>query len=64
MRFELTKEYLDALRSAIAQQDVAWMKEHVFELHHADIGGIVDELEKKKLDTCMDFWMKKLKEIF
>jgi magnesium transporter len=48
MRFELTKEYLDALRSAIAQQDVAWMKEHVFELHHADIGGIVDELEKEE----------------
>lgn len=45
MQFELTREYLDTLRSAIAQQDVAWMEEHVFELHYADIGAVIDELE-------------------
>ena len=45
MRFELTREYLDALRSAIVQQDVVWMEENVFELHYADIGAIIDELE-------------------
>ncbi len=48
MRFELTKEYLDALQLAIAKQDVAWMKEHVFELHYADIGAMMDELEHEE----------------
>lgn len=45
MRFELTKEFLDALQAAVSRKDEAWMNEHVFELHYADISAILDELE-------------------
>ena len=45
MRFELTKEFLDALQIAVSRKDEAWMNEHVFELHYADIGTLLDELE-------------------
>lgn len=50
MRFELTKAFLDDIQSAIAQQDISWVKEHVFELHYADIAAIVDELEKEEAE--------------
>lgn len=46
MRFELTREFLDALQSAVSREDVAWMQEHLFELHYADISAIIDELEQ------------------
>lgn len=44
MRFELTKEFLDDLRLKIAEQDVLWIKEHILDLHFADIAEILDEL--------------------
>ncbi len=44
MRFELTKEFLDDLRSKIVEQDVLWIKEHILDLHFADIAEILDEL--------------------
>lgn len=47
MSFELTKEYLDALQAAVSRKDEPWMKEHVFELHYADISAILDELESE-----------------
>ncbi len=48
MRFELTKEFLEILRKKIAEQDVLWIKEHVFELHFADIAEIVDKLSNEE----------------
>ena len=44
MRFELTKEFLDELRSKIVEQDVLWIREHILDLHFADIAEILDEL--------------------
>lgn len=46
MSFELTRAYLDDLKAAIDRQDIVWMKEHVFELHYADISAILDELDQ------------------
>ncbi|MDX2359235.1 MAG: magnesium transporter [Crocinitomicaceae bacterium] len=48
MRFELTKEFLEILQQAIEQQDVAWLQEHVMELHFADIATVIDELEPEE----------------
>lgn len=45
MQFELTKEFLEALEQAIANRDTSWLEENVFELHHADIASIIDEVE-------------------
>ena len=45
MRFELTRENLLLLQEAIERQDVAWIREQIFELHDADIAAIIDELE-------------------
>ena len=44
MHFELTREFLDDIRSACASGDVAWIKVHVIDLHFADIAEIMDEL--------------------
>lgn len=44
MRFELTKEYLELLRGAIERENLAWLKQNVFELHDADIADVIDEL--------------------
>lgn len=44
MRFELTKDFIEKLRLAIAQQDIMWIEEHVLDLHFADIAEILDEL--------------------
>lgn len=44
MRFELTKEFLEDLRSHIAEQDTLWIKEHILDLHFADIAEILDKL--------------------
>ncbi len=46
MRFELTKEFLAELNSAIQQQNAEWIKENVCELHNADIATIIDELDE------------------
>lgn len=45
MRFELTKEYLELLRDAIERENLAWIKQNVFELHDADIADVIDELD-------------------
>lgn len=44
MRFELTKDFLDELNLAISQGNEAWIKEHILELHYADIAEIMDNL--------------------
>jgi magnesium transporter len=48
MRFELTKEFLEEIRHAIDENDVLWIKEHVVDLHFADIAEIMDELSNEQ----------------
>lgn len=48
MRFELTKEFLERIRHAIDENDVLWIKEHVVDLHFADIAEIMDELSNEQ----------------
>ncbi|MCE2711987.1 MAG: magnesium transporter [Cryomorphaceae bacterium] len=48
MRFELTKEFLDQLRTKIAEQDHLWIREHILELHYADIAEILDLLSNEE----------------
>jgi magnesium transporter len=48
MRFELSKEFLEELRSKIADQDVDWIKEHILELHFADVAEILDKLTNEE----------------
>ncbi|GAB3942702.1 magnesium transporter [Spirosoma harenae] len=45
MTFELTKDYLDHIQSAIDTRDDALLKTEMEELFPADISGILDELE-------------------
>ncbi|GAB3019122.1 magnesium transporter [Spirosoma pulveris] len=45
MTFELTKEYLDQIQSAIDTGDDATLRAEMEELFPADISGILDELE-------------------
>lgn len=45
MHFELTREYLDELKSGIQLQDEALVKKLTNELHPADIAEIFDELD-------------------
>ncbi len=45
MQFELTKEYLEDLRAAIARNEESSLLELVNELHPADVAEIIDELE-------------------
>lgn len=47
MRFELTKEFLERIRVAISSEDNLWIKEHIVELHPADIAEIMDELSSE-----------------
>ncbi len=51
MRFELTKEFLDRIRQAIVSEDVLWIKEHVIDLHFADVADIMDELSMEHAKT-------------
>lgn len=44
MRFELTREFLDRIRQAILSEDTTWIKQHITDLHFADIAEIMDEL--------------------
>ena len=46
MQFELTKEYLEALSQAIEQENMGWIESNVFELHYADIAGVICELDR------------------
>jgi magnesium transporter len=48
MRFELTKDFLDQLREKIAEQEVHWIREHILELHYADIAEILDMLSNEE----------------
>lgn len=48
MRFELTKEFLERIRHAIVSEDTAWIKEHISDLHFADIAEIMDELSMEQ----------------
>ena len=48
MRFELTKDFLEILREKITEQDVLWIKEHILELHFADIAEILDKLSNNE----------------
>ena len=45
MRFELTKEYLQAIETAIESNDTSWITENILELHDADIAAIIGELD-------------------
>ena len=48
MRFELTKDFLDQLRDKIAEQEVHWIREHILDLHFADIAEILDMLSNEE----------------
>ncbi len=57
MRFELTRQYLDALKTAIQQQDKKLVIELTNELHPADIAEIFDEInieEAKYVNLHLD----------
>ena len=44
MRFELSKDFLELLRSKIEEQDLLWINENLLGLHFADIAEILDKL--------------------
>ena len=44
MQFKITKEFIEILNSKIEEKDNQWILENVFELHHADIADVLDEL--------------------
>ena len=48
MRFELTKEFLEEIRLATDGNDILWIKEHIIDLHFADIAEIMDELSNEQ----------------
>lgn len=57
MRFELTKEFIESTRVAIATQDIDWLKINILDLHFADIAEILDLLsndEAKYIYFLMD----------
>jgi magnesium transporter len=54
MGFKLTKEYLEEVFEAIDRKDVAWLEEHVFDLHDADIAAVIDELDHEEAASIFD----------
>jgi magnesium transporter len=48
MVFELTKEYVERIETAIAQQDTTWLKAEMEELYPADISQILYELHTEQ----------------
>lgn len=57
MRFELTREFIEQTRTAIASQDVNWLKINVLDLHFADIAEVLYPLnndEAKYIYYLMD----------
>lgn len=48
MRFELTKEFLERIRQAVSSEDDQWIKQHITDLHFADIAEIMDELSMEQ----------------
>lgn len=55
MQFELTKEFLETLVTAIHRENLSWIKENVCELHDADITDILDELETSDASYLYNF---------
>jgi magnesium transporter len=57
MEFELTKEYLDTIKEAVASENAALIRESISELHAVDISAILEELgteEAKYIMDCLD----------
>jgi len=48
MRFELTREFIDQMRDAIAVSDIAWIDDNLLHLHFADIAEILDRLSSEE----------------
>jgi magnesium transporter len=48
MSFKLTKDFLESVNEAIEQRNFAWFKQHVFNLHDADVAAIIDELDEEE----------------
>lgn len=46
MRFELTKDFIEQLREAIAAQNMEWIEGQILDLHFADIAEILDRLSR------------------
>ncbi|MBL6660948.1 MAG: magnesium transporter [Crocinitomicaceae bacterium] len=44
MQFKITKEFIETLNSKIEEKENQWILENIFELHHADIADVLDEL--------------------
>ncbi|MBT5976360.1 MAG: magnesium transporter, partial [Flavobacteriales bacterium] len=55
MQFELTKEYLDELRLAIKSNEEGTLLDLITDLHSADIGEILDELEIEEAKVLYKF---------
>jgi len=60
MEFELTEEYLEKLREAIALGDTAYITEQMHDLHPADISSIFDDLEFKESKYILELLNKSL----
>lgn len=48
MRFELTRDYLNQIKKAIADNDREWIESNITHLHYADIAEILDELTNEQ----------------
>lgn len=48
MQFELSKDFLEALREAIQASNATWIEDNVLGLHFADIAEIIDELNSEQ----------------
>jgi len=48
MGFNLTKEFLESVSTAVSSKDVKWLQNNVFELHDADIASVIDELDPEE----------------
>lgn len=48
MHFELTKEFLEALKRAVQEEDGTWIDENIAVLHFADIAELLDELSNEQ----------------
>ena len=56
MQFELTQEYLDQIKEAVASKNVDYINQTLGELHSADIAAVIGELdiEAEYLLNCLD----------
>jgi len=55
--FGISKKQLDKIRINIRSENIAYLKEHVLSLHHADIADIFEilsEEDRKVLAVCLD----------